>query len=84
MILLDTNVLIYASEKASPFHHWAREMIAVAVSGEGATTNAVSLAEICVGDVDPTSVVDRLRSWGVGTVDVPTAAAEACARAYLD
>lgn len=36
----------------SPFCHWARETIAEAVAGDGAAINAVSLAEICVGDAD--------------------------------
>ena len=53
MILLDTNVLIYASTDQSPFLEWARRTIAVGVSEYGAAVNAVSLAEICVGDAEP-------------------------------
>ena len=49
MMLLDTNVLLYASETGSRYHHWARQTIAEAVSTEGAAINAVCLAEICVG-----------------------------------
>ncbi len=45
--------------------------------------NAVSLAELCVGDAEPATVADRLRSWGVEVLDIPAAAAEPCARAYL-
>ena len=56
MILLDTNVLIYAFDHDSPFCNWARETIADAVAGNGASINAVSLAEICVGDEDPPTV----------------------------
>lgn len=41
MILLDTNVLIYASTDGSPFFEWARHTIAVEVSEDGA---AVRLA----------------------------------------
>ncbi len=82
MILLDTNVLIYAFDPGSPFCQWAREMIADAVAGDGAAINAVSLAEICVGDADPPTVTDRIRSWGVAILDVPAAAAEVCAKAY--
>lgn len=82
MILLDTNVLIYAFTADSPLCQWARETIADAVAGDGAAINAVSLAEICVGDADPPTVADRIRSWGVEILDVPTAAAELCARAY--
>jgi predicted nucleic acid-binding protein len=42
MILLDTNVLIYASTAASPFLAWARRMIAEGVSEDGAAVNAVN------------------------------------------
>lgn len=84
MILLDTNVLIYAFDPDSPFHAWARETIAEAVAGEGAAINAVSLAEICVGEADPPTVADRIRSWGVEILDVPAAAADACAIAYRE
>jgi predicted nucleic acid-binding protein len=82
MILLDTNVLIYASTDQSPFLEWARRTIAAGVSEDGAAVNAVSLAEICVGDAEPETVADRIRSWGITLLDVPAAAAEPCARAY--
>jgi hypothetical protein len=82
MILLDTNVLIYAFDPDSPFCHWAKETIAEAVVGDGAAINAVSLAEICVGDADPPTAADRIRSWGIETLDVPAAAADECAKAY--
>lgn len=81
-MLLDTNVVIYAFDPESPFFDWARNCMAKAVSGEGAFLNAISLAEICVGDESPATVAERIRSWGVGIVDVPAAAAELCARAY--
>jgi hypothetical protein len=83
MILLDTNVLIYASEPDSVFCAWARNTIADAVAGHGAAISAVSLAEICVGDADPPTVADRIRGWGVQILDMPAAAAEPCASAYL-
>ena len=83
MILLDTNVLIYASDERSKYCRWARRTIAEGVAGEGAAVNAVSLAEVCVGDTEPENVADRIRSWGVSIIDVPAAAAELCARAYL-
>lgn len=82
MILLDTNVLIYGTDRGSRHFDWARETIAGAVSSEGASINAVSLAELCVGDLEPESVANRVRSWGVSILDVPAAAAEVCARAY--
>jgi predicted nucleic acid-binding protein len=84
VILLDTNVLIYAFDPESPFYEWAKEIIAAAVADDGAAIDAVSLAEICVGDEDPATVADRVRSWGVDILDVPTAAAPECARAYRD
>ncbi|MBV8199690.1 MAG: PIN domain-containing protein [Acidobacteria bacterium] len=83
MILLDTNVLIYASTAGSPFLQWARRTIAEGVSEDRAAINAVSLAAICVGDAEPETVGDRIRSWGITVLDVPAAAAETCAKAYL-
>ena len=82
MMLLDTNVLLYASETGSRYHHWARQTLAEAISTEGAAINAVCLAEICVGEGDPTTTADRIRGWGVDVLDVPAAAAEICATAY--
>lgn len=83
MMLLDTNVLIYASDERAKLCRWARRMIAEGVSGEGAAVNAVSVAEVCVGDAEPETVADRIRSWGVAVLDIPAAASEVCARAYL-
>ena len=83
MILLDTNVLIYASADGSPFLRWARRTIATAVAGDGAAVSAVTVAEICVGDAEPATVAERIRSWGVAVLDVPAAAAEPCAKAYM-
>ena len=82
MILLDTNVLIYAFDPSSPYSHWSSEIIAEAVAGDGAAINAVSLAELCVGDEEPETVADRIRGWGVEILDVPAAAADTCAKAY--
>jgi len=83
MILLDTNVLIYASTEGSPFLEGARQTISTGAEEGGAAVNAVSVAEICVGDTEPETVADRLRSWGIALLDVPAAAAEPCALAYL-
>lgn len=83
MMLLDTNVLIYASDERAKLCRWARRMIAEGVSGDGAAVNAVSVAEVCVGDAEPETVADRIRSWGVVVLDIPAAASEVCARAYL-
>ncbi|HWN44923.1 MAG TPA: PIN domain-containing protein [Thermoanaerobaculia bacterium] len=84
MILLDTSVLIYAFTDQSPFLEWARRTIAAGVSEDGAAVNAVSLAEICVGDAEPETVADRIRSWDVTLLDVPAAAAGPCAKAYQE
>ena len=83
MLLLDTNVLIYASDPGSPHRPWARRSIAEAVAGKGAAINAICLAELCVGDAEPDSVADRIRSWGVEVLDIPAAAAAVSARAYV-
>ena len=82
MMLLDTTVLIYAAESGSRYQDRARETIARAISTEGAVVNAVCLAEICVGETEPTTAAERIRSWGVQIFDVPAAAADICAAAY--
>ena len=82
MTLLDTNVLIYASERKSPYHEWARAAIAEAVDADGAAINTVCLAEYGVGVDDASTVVDRIRAWGIGILDLPVAAADPCAAAY--
>jgi predicted nucleic acid-binding protein len=84
VILLDTSVLIYASTPRSPFRGWAREAIAEGVSGDGAGTSVVSVAEICVGDAEPETVAERIRSWGIAVLDVPAVTAVPCARAYAE
>ena len=83
MMLMDTNVLIYASDRRSAHYRWARETIAGAVAAEGAAINAVTLAELCVGDADPSTVADRVRGWGIEVLDIPSAAAEISARAFV-
>jgi predicted nucleic acid-binding protein len=82
MTLLDTNVVIYASDRATPHYAWACATIADAVSSSGGVVDAVGLAEICVGEADPATAAERIRSWGVEILDIPAAAAEACATAY--
>lgn len=82
MTLLDSNVVIYASQQGSVHHAWARRIIGRAVASDGAAVNAVCLAEIGVGDEHPLTLGGRVRAWGVVTLDVPVAAAEVCAAAY--
>ncbi len=84
MILLDTNVLIYASTPQSPFLLWARRTIAQGVSEGGAAVSAICLAEVCVGDAEPETVAARIQSWGVVLVDLPVSAAQPCAKAYSE
>ena len=82
MTLLDTNVLIYASQANAVHHDWARLTVADAVASSGAAINAVSVAEICVGADHAATEIGRVRAWGVEILDVPGAAAEVCAAAY--
>ena len=82
MILLDTNILIYASTEDSTYRKWCGETIAQAVSADGGAISAVSLAEICVGEEDPNTAEERIRGWGVSILDIPAAAAQICAAAY--
>jgi len=82
LILLDTNVLIYASIPDSPFETWAKRIIANAVSREGAAINAISLSELCVGEEEPENAANTVRGWGVDILDIPAAAAEVSAVAY--
>lgn len=82
MILLDTNVVIYARDQYSPFNAWARQLIMASVDGGGAAINPVSLAELQVGASAPELVASEIVSWGIDIVDLPAKASEQCASAY--
>jgi len=82
VILSDSNVIIDARTKASPFHRWAEDVIAEALSSEGIAINAIVLAELCVGQIDPNVIEGELRTKGVDILDFPAAASPICARAY--
>jgi len=82
MILLDTNVLIYALNVHSPLHAWASNLIADAMLEGGVFVNAISLAELCVGAADPNVVVSDVSEWGVKILDIPALVALPCASAY--
>lgn len=84
MILLDTNVVIYASAQRGPLRDWAVEVITGSVSTGGSAINAVGLAELAVGAGDPSSIAPNLRSWGIVLLDLPVIASEAAARAYRE
>ncbi len=82
MILLDTNVLIYAFDSTSPMHSWARGILRHAVLGEGAAINPVILSELLAGDQSPDTLIQRLEALGVNLIDLPIVASLRCARAY--
>jgi len=82
VILLDTNVAIYASDVGAVHHAWASRLIARAASSGGAALNAVSVAELCVGSTHPSKAIARVRLWRVTILDIPAAAAEVSASAY--
>jgi predicted nucleic acid-binding protein len=82
VILLDSNVIIDARDRRSPFRDWAEEVIAEGLSTEGIALNAIVLAELCVGQNDPKAVEIELRRQGLTIVDVPASASSICGRAY--
>jgi predicted nucleic acid-binding protein len=83
MRLLDTNVIVYARRQSSPFHSWAIEQIADAVTSEGAGFSAVSLAELCAeSGVQIKEIASAVITFGVQLLDLPAAAAERCGEAY--
>ena len=68
MILLDTNVIVDATDNASPFKAWANTVIenAIADDGPGAAINAVTLAELCAASgVNENEVAGMLIDWGI-------------------
>ncbi len=83
MILLDTNVVIDAQNRTSPFFHWSSEVVSEAVRAAGAGINAVTLAELCVGKEKIADLVQsELRRAGVQLLDLPARAAAICGTAY--
>ena len=82
MILLDTNVLIDGFDPSARLHAWASDLIRNGLLGEGIAINPVILAELCVGDLMPDTVAERLEALGVIILDLPSAASTRCARAY--
>jgi predicted nucleic acid-binding protein len=74
MILLDTNVLIYAFSVDAPMHTWGRSILRNAILGEGAAINTVILSELLVGEQSPETVLQRLEALGVHLLDLPIAA----------
>jgi len=70
VILIDTNVLIYAFELGSEFFTWSRETLVGALTEGGAAINPVILAELCVGDCNPDTVESRLTRLGLYFLDL--------------
>lgn len=84
MILLDTNLLIYAFDPNAPLSSWAGGILRRALLEEGAAINPVILSELMVGDHSPETVASRLESLGVHLLDLPMATAPRCSQAYHD
>lgn len=82
MTLFDTSVIIDAADSESPWHVWAKEKIADAVSRGGAMINTVVLSEACVRAENPDGVAALLEKWGVQIAALPPAAAVPAAKAF--
>ena len=82
MTLLDTNVLIYASDADTDHHSWAGDIITDAVDSTGAGLDPVSLAELCVGVEAPDPMLAWIQVSGIILLDMPSLAALQAARAY--
>ena len=82
MILVDTSVILDARDASSPWHEWAIQQIADAISTEGAAINPVILAEASVKAADRASVASSLRAWGLELLDLPQSVAAPTAGAY--
>jgi predicted nucleic acid-binding protein len=80
--LLDTSVIIDAFDAKSPWHSWAREQIANAVSGDGAVVNTVVLSEAAVRAENPDRVRLLLQQFGVELLPLPISAAGPAAKAF--
>ena len=82
MILLDTNVIVDALDHSQAHHQWAKKQIEDAVSLEGGSISAITLAELCAGARNPTDVESEIMRLGLVVHDIPAAAALACGKAY--
>lgn len=82
MILVDTSVILDARDPNSPWHSWAVQQIATAVSTEGGAVNPVILTEASVKAPDRAAVASALVSWGLQLLDLPHSIAAPTAAAY--
>jgi predicted nucleic acid-binding protein len=83
MILLDTNIVVDAQNRSSPFYKSSQQIIRDALSGDGAAINAVIFAELCAGR--PEAIDDlkaELEDALIGLFDLPSQAAPICGAAY--
>ena len=62
MILFDTSVIIDARDPNSPFHAWAKDQIAQAVAGDGASANTVLSVKPASGPTIGTPFLDCWRA----------------------
>jgi len=83
LILLDTNVVVDAQNKASSFYSWSNQLIAEGSSGDGVAINAITLGELCSeARVDSETLEAELHRADIRIIDVPARAAAICGRAY--
>jgi predicted nucleic acid-binding protein len=82
VIHLDANVLIDARDLHSPFHGWAKTLIAEHVSGDGAAVDTVALSEALGHVTDRAAAVRQIQDWGIELVPLIPAAAEPAATAF--
>jgi predicted nucleic acid-binding protein len=83
VILLDTNAVIDAQNKGSPFYTWSNRVIAEGLSTNAVGINAITLAELCsAARVDSERVQSELHSADIRIIDLPARAAAICGRAY--
>ncbi len=84
LTLLDTNIVIDAQNKGSPFYRWSNEVIADALETGGAAINAISLAELCAAEnVKTENIESELALGGIEMLDLPAQAAHICGNAYV-
>lgn len=89
MILFDSSVIIDARDPASPFHAWAKRLIAEAVKegGEGGAVNTIVVSEASVRAENREAVTALLQDLGILLLPLPISAAVPAAKAfaiYLD
>jgi predicted nucleic acid-binding protein len=85
--LFDTSVIIDARDSESPWHNWAKECIASAITSDGAAVNTIVIGEASVRAVSPNDVPAYLQALGLLLLPLPISAAIPAAKAfarYLD